>query len=124
MIFRMKAPRFTHLDAANRTARTPVDGSRKTRAKKAFFVIGGGGHAKVVISSLIARGCRVVAALDADPSKWGGEVLGVPVRSNGRTDAGIAIIAVGCNSEREEIAKTEGWKWGTVVHPAACVDPS
>jgi sugar O-acyltransferase (sialic acid O-acetyltransferase NeuD family) len=92
-------------------------------------VIGAGGHAKVVISTLLAAGFEVACVYDDDSSKWGSEVLGAPVRgpvaeieSNPRLKA---IIAVGDNGAREKMAgRFEQIEWLAVVHPAAYVHPS
>ena len=43
-------------------------------------ILGGGGHARVVIDAMQAQGGAVICGvLEADPAKWGGEILGVPV---------------------------------------------
>lgn len=45
------------------------------------LVLGGGGHARVLIDSLYASETALpVAVLDADRTLWGKDVLGVPVR--------------------------------------------
>ena len=45
------------------------------------LILGGGGHARVLIDSLRAGEAAIPAAvLDADRSLWGKDVLGVPVR--------------------------------------------
>ena len=96
------------------------------------WVIGSGGHAKVVIATLRALGSFDVAgALDDDPGRWNAEVLGVPVR--GGTSRGsinqlgveCAIIAVGSNHARVELAqRLSGYlSWAIAVHPSAHLAP-
>ncbi len=88
-------------------------------------VIGAGGHAKVVISTLAAAGQLAVVAFDDDPSRWGSEVLGVPVPGpiTGAVNAAFdsALIAIGNNARRKEIAGTVNLEWITVIHPSAYV---
>jgi len=91
-------------------------------------VIGAGGHAKVVISTLQAAGRHPAAAFDDDEGKWGSEILGVPVAGaitavrDGEYDLGV--IAIGNNSKRKEISATVTLEWITVTHPSAYVHPS
>lgn len=92
------------------------------------IVIGAGGHAKVVISTLRAAGWQVVAAFDDDSRKRGGSLLGVPV-AGCVVDAsafGIrqAVIAIGDNAARQKVAQMLDLDWISVVHPAAWADPS
>jgi sugar O-acyltransferase (sialic acid O-acetyltransferase NeuD family) len=93
------------------------------------IVLGGGGHAKVVISSLRLAGYVVGAAYDDDPLKHGRTVAGVPVLGP------IAhapdeperryVAAIGDNRLREQVVKRfHRAEWVTVVHPSAVVDPS
>ena len=92
-----------------------------------FVVLGGGGHAKVVISTLRAAGEEIHAVFDDTESKWGGELLGVPIRGPlvvARDGAWQAILAIGDNAARRRIAEELRLEWGRVVHPAAWVDPS
>ncbi|MBL8848585.1 MAG: sugar transferase, partial [Planctomycetaceae bacterium] len=98
---------------------------RETVLPEGVFVIGAGGHAKVVIATLQAAGQTAAAVLDDDPAQWGRTVLGVPVvgpvctleRELGRQ----AVIAIGSNAVRRRIAKELRAEWVTVVHPSACV---
>jgi sugar O-acyltransferase (sialic acid O-acetyltransferase NeuD family) len=92
-------------------------------------VIGAGGHAKVVISTLRAAGYAVVGAFDDDPLKRGGNLLGVKILGITadlvNTDYRAAVIAIGDNATRRNLAeRIKGAEWITVVHPSAFVDPS
>ncbi len=91
------------------------------------LVLGAGGHAKVVISTLHAAGHTVVAVYDDDEARWGGEVLGVPVRgplaAAGAAGVASGVIAIGCNATRKKIAGRVNLRWLTVVHPTAWIAP-
>jgi sugar O-acyltransferase (sialic acid O-acetyltransferase NeuD family) len=92
-------------------------------------VIGAGGHAKVVISTLLAAGFDPVQVLDDDASRWGTSLLGVPISGPIAAAAELgerrAVVAIGSNLIRERIASAlDGLHWLTAVHPHACVDPS
>ena len=96
-------------------------------AAQAVAVLGAGGHAKVVVSTLRAAGHTVRIVLDDDPTTWGREVLGVPVHGPMSTlaDHGVqgAVIAVGSNAARRRIAESfPGTPWITAIHPTAVID--
>jgi len=92
------------------------------------IVFGAGGHAKVVVSTLMAAGIPVDAIVDDDRGKWGKSILGIPVTGpdpardlRGRR----GIIAIGDNRTRQDFEKRfPGIRWETVVHPRAWVHPS
>ncbi len=90
------------------------------------IVIGAGGHAKVVISSLRASGWSVRVVYDDDPKKWNHTILDVPilgpVEKLGEPDRCPAVIAVGDPLFREEVARQYDRDWVTVIHPRAYVD--
>lgn len=91
-------------------------------------VIGGGGHAKVVIRALQESGYLVEAVYDDAPGKRGRRVAGAPVvgpvsqiAERGRIPA---VIAVGDNAMRRHLASKLDLEWIIVVHPRAFVDKS
>lgn len=90
------------------------------------WVIGAGGHAKVVIATLQAVGREVAGVLDDDAAKHGRAVLGVPVVGPvERAAGGEAIIAIGHNAVRKRIADAlPEVHWATAVHPSAVVHSS
>lgn len=96
-------------------------------AKRNIVVIGAGGHAKVVISTLRTNDCSIGAVFDDDSSLWGTELLGVPVRGPiamaDQSEFELGIIAIGDNAARKRIAHRLNLRWLTVVHSAAWVDP-
>ena len=95
------------------------------------WVIGGGGHAKVVIATLLAAGRFTVAGvLDDDPRRRGDRVLGVEIVGDtsretiARCGVERAVIAVGSNQTRAAIAARLDalFAWTSVVHPRAHVE--
>lgn len=95
-------------------------------------ILGGGGHAKVVIESLRAAGHKVAAVIDADPTPR--QVAGVPVvgddsvlsrlRGEGLTQA---FVAIGDNALRFKLARglrEQGFELVKAIHPSAVVSPS
>jgi len=92
------------------------------------IVVGGGGHAKVVVSTLKAVGTRVEAVFDDRPALWGQKVLGVPVRgpvAELEAAPGLrAVIAVGDNHTRRQLVGRLDLQWVRVVHPHAYVHDS
>lgn len=92
-----------------------------------IVVVGGGGHAKVLVGLLHALGTPVAAVYDDAAEKWGSRLLGVPVRGPiddlaGKTLPGI--LAIGDNLARSRLASRLSLDWKTVVHPKAWVDPT
>lgn len=92
-------------------------------------VLGAGGHAKVVISTLQAAGYRVEAVYDDDAQKWGQRLLDIPIVSaiaQGITPTGKQIVlAIGNNATRKALAtQAPAARWVTAVHPNADVHPS
>ena len=103
----------------------------------ACVLIGGGGHAKVVIECLRAAGTdEPVAIVDPKRELWGTSVLGVPVIGDesklvdfARLDAvfAIGVGAIGTGRQRQllfERALAAGLRPVTVCHPSAIVAPS
>lgn len=96
-------------------------------------VIGTGGHAAVVIDILRALGRTVVAAVDSDPARIGGSILGVPItgpdtRLRELRAEGIrqALVAVGDNHLRRRLSSEvvrAGFVLGSAVHPSAWISP-
>lgn len=95
------------------------------RGGKQLWVIGAGGHAKVVVESARAAGYDIVGLTDSDPRTHGTSVLGAPVvggEASIPVDA-LCVVAVGNPRTRERIAQELSGvvRWATVVHPHAVV---
>lgn len=96
-------------------------------AQASVVVIGAGGHAKVVVATLVALGREIAAIVDDDPARHGSSLLGLavtgPVASfplSGRP----AIVAIGDNAARHRVSGALDCRWQAVVHPSAIVHPS
>lgn len=91
-----------------------------------IVVFGAGGHAKVVISSILEAGHSVIGVYDDDPARKGQKVLGLEVLGSIQEIDPIpgtsAVLAIGSNQIRRDLAlKLEAWSWATVTHPRAYV---
>lgn len=92
------------------------------------IVLGAGGHAKVVVSTLEAAGYQVVGLFDDNSARIGSQVLGVPVLGPlaAVTEATTrqAVIGIGDNRTRRKLAEQFDLEWLAVVHPQAYVHAS
>ena len=92
-----------------------------------IVLIGGSGHAKVIIDCIRASGREIFGILD-DGIPAGSDVQGVPVLGNVSeyekfTDHPF-LIAIGSNAVRRRIAESCDVRWAVVVHPRAVISPS
>src|SRR4029453_11389877 len=94
------------------------------QGKDGVVVIGAGGHAKVLISTLTACGVSVAAVVDDADTKWGVVAQGIQVSRLERELGGRGVIGIGDNTQRRNMARTLSFEWQTVVHPSASVHPS
>lgn len=96
--------------------------------KMSVYVIGCGGHAKVVLNVVQQLGHDVAAIFDDDARKCGQPLRGIPVVGPIEKIADYprlpTVIAVGDNCIRERIASRFEFDWATLVHPFAYVDPT
>lgn len=98
-----------------------------------LYVIGGGGHARVVISALQAAGVSVAAIVDSDPARQGARVLGVEVVGTedvlADSDPARVVLANGLGSVRDTAVRRavyerwsgRGFTFAAVRHPSAVV---
>jgi sugar O-acyltransferase (sialic acid O-acetyltransferase NeuD family) len=80
---------------------------------------GGGEHARVVLDTLLATGAEVLALFDP---KYSGELFGIP--QLGKYDPGFtpeakAVVAIGDNALRREVARQTCHAFTVVIHPTA-----
>ncbi len=93
-------------------------------------VIGAGGHAKVVVATLLASGFTIKGIVDDSPQKWQTKLLDIPVIGPlellSEENSPLAIIAIGDNEDRRAIAERfrNVCRWISVTHPRAFVHPS
>jgi sugar O-acyltransferase (sialic acid O-acetyltransferase NeuD family) len=100
---------------------------------KKVVVVGGGGHAKVVVATLRELGHEVVGVFDDNPQRQGGFVMAAPVlgpiSAVSEGTYSHAVIAIGDNRTRQRLARqieasNPDLQWLTVIHPRAYVHPS
>ena len=90
------------------------------------YVIGAGGHAKVLIRALQESECHVVGVFDDRIDLQKTLLLGIPVI--GLVDeireqpAHPVVAAIGDNRARQAIVQRLDVEWATVIHPSAVVD--
>lgn len=100
-------------------------------------VLGGGGHAAMVIEAAVAAGFQPAAVIDRDPALWGRGLLGVPViggdeclgdvAASGITHFILGLGTVGSGTIRRHLfakGNDAGLAPLTIVHPSAVVSPS
>ena len=93
---------------------------------KDIYLIGAGGHAKVILALLEAQGRKCLGIYDDNEQHHGTTLLGVPVigavkEIPDRCDI-LAIIAIGDNAVRKRIAESfRNIRWATLVHPHSWV---
>lgn len=93
-----------------------------------IYVMGAGGHAKVVTCLLRDLGYKVAAVFDDNPQLEKTFLSGIPVIGPmDRIDehpCRQTVIAIGDNVTRRRIAERYDLPWLSVIHPRALVDPS
>ena len=94
-----------------------------------IYIIGAGGHAKVVISTLLAAGKKVAAIFDDDPGTWDSRIFDVPIQGPIAVLNDLpqkrAIVAIGNNEVRKRIVQQMPHvEWVSVIHPRAYVHVS
>jgi len=104
-----------------------------TDKRKLCVVLGGGGHASVLIDALKMSGVAIPhAVLDADSGKWGQKVLGVPIVGGDELlshmmTQGVGYFVVGLGSTGDngprqrlfELGRVHKLEALTVIHPSA-----
>lgn len=97
-----------------------------------LYVVGGGGHCKVVLSVILELKFSVAGILDDDETRVGSALLGIPVTETidsflQRKSKAQAILAVGDNKTRKRIFErfsSAPLKWISATHPRAYIHPS
>ena len=106
--------------------------------KEGCVILGGGGHAAVLIEGVrAAGGMELVGILDPDSALWGGELLGVPILggdellpSLAAAGAGHFVIGLGATGNNAirrrlfELGLAQGLRPWCVRHPSALLSPS
>jgi len=104
---------------------------------KRCMILGGGGHARVLIDTLQLSGAAMpFAILDADASRWGTEMFGVPIiggddRLPDMIRQGANCFTVGLGSVGNTRPRQKLFELGlahhleplTIIHPTAVLSP-
>ena len=103
-----------------------------------IIIIGAGGHAAVVADALLASGVRVLGFTDADASRHGRQLIGLPVLGGdavldgyNRADVALANGIGGIGQAAREQPRRQaqqrltqqGWRFVRVRHPQSIVSP-
>lgn len=101
-----------------------------------LLVLGAGGHGRVVASTLLLTGRRVIGFLDADRALWGTKKIELPVIGDDAclqdfsTESVRLVNGIGSTALSQirkkifEDYKGKGFFFDSVIHPSACVSPS
>jgi sugar O-acyltransferase (sialic acid O-acetyltransferase NeuD family) len=97
--------------------------------KQSVYIIGAGGHAKVVLAALEANNIFPVALYDDDASKWGSSIFNIPIKGGlddlEKLGSVSAFIAIGKNEVRKKIVERfTSIDWLTIIHPRASLHSS
>lgn len=94
-----------------------------------IYLIGAGGHAKVILSLLAEEGRKCLGIYDDDEKLWGTTLWDVPI--NGPVEELpdkrelSAVVAIGGNDVRRRISKMfKNIYWETLIHPHSWVHSS
>jgi UDP-perosamine 4-acetyltransferase len=97
------------------------------------LIIGGGGHAKVLIEALKLRSTTILGIIDADSTRVGTEVSGIriigddSVLSGYKAEKVLLVNGIGSvkvpktRSSVFEKFRVQGFSFATVIHPSAVV---
>lgn len=96
--------------------------------KSKVIVIGSGGHAVVVASTLIATGHEITGFYDDDPQRWGELIFGIPIIGSiekvfSANNFSHGIVAIGHNEIRKSIVQKLDLNWISAIHPFSWVHP-
>jgi sugar O-acyltransferase (sialic acid O-acetyltransferase NeuD family) len=96
-------------------------------AKESIVIYGAGGHARVVLDTVVAQGHYIVTAI-IDPGKADTVLHSLTVCENELSlEPTNFIVALGNNQLRKQIffqLKSSGWTPAVVLHPTSVISPS
>ncbi|UCH49815.1 MAG: acetyltransferase [Betaproteobacteria bacterium] len=99
--------------------------------KSQAFIVGTGGHARVVGAALRLLGIEIVGLVDLEPAAGKEVICGAPVLggldelSRLAVEQHDAYVAVGDNSKRKTLVgelHTAGYRLPALIHPHSCLD--
>jgi sugar O-acyltransferase (sialic acid O-acetyltransferase NeuD family) len=100
----------------------------KNELQQGVWIIGAGGHAKVVVAASQSMGLKVYGLFDGNSHLWGTNFCGIEISHMPKTDwwkDQCGILAIGSNIARKKISESIQPKtWATIIHPTALVHPT
>jgi sugar O-acyltransferase (sialic acid O-acetyltransferase NeuD family) len=91
-----------------------------------MHIIGAGGHAKVIINSLLEANQPITAVWDEDKNV--AAIMDIPICGNleafKKSEALVALIAIGNNRIRKRIAHQLQLSFGLAIHPKSAIAAS
>lgn len=98
---------------------------------KHLWLIGAGGHAKVVAAACQASAWIVEGIFDRNPETWGRRLLDLEIKGDVPQDSWWVaahiwgFLSIGANAARKRLATMlPSVRWAIVIHPSAIVHPS
>ncbi len=97
------------------------------------IILGAGGHAKVLIDTLLLRTVEITGIVDPDLDKHGTSILGIPVIGNDQVvhkhGPGAVMLVNGVGSVKQpalrkhlfDTFKARGFSFASVLHPSAVI---
>jgi sugar O-acyltransferase (sialic acid O-acetyltransferase NeuD family) len=97
------------------------------------IILGAGGHAKVLIDTLLLRAVEIAGIVDPDREKHGTSILGIPVIGNDdvvlKQGPSAVILVNGVGSVKQpalrkqlfDSFKAKGFTFASVLHPSAVI---
>ncbi len=101
--------------------------------KLPIIILGAGGHAKVLIDTLLLRAIEIAGIVDPDRKKHGTTILGIPVIGNDdavfKQGPGAVMLVNGVGSIKQpalrrqlfDTFKARGFTFASVLHPSAVI---
>ncbi len=89
-----------------------------------LYIVGAGGHAKVVYECAIAQGQEVAGFFDDNNSLHGHKLFNLEIRPIDKIPQGaLVVLAIGANEIRAKL-RNRFQRFATIIHPRAFVSPS
>ena len=99
------------------------------------IILGGGGHARVLIDTLMQRNCKILGIVDNEKSKYGSNLEGITVIGDDSSltcypvDEIVLVNGLGSVKGTDDRTllfnkfKQKGFVFARVIHPAAVISP-
>jgi UDP-perosamine 4-acetyltransferase len=109
--------------------------SLRSVSAKPLLILGAGGHARVLLDTLLLQGCNVIGLLDPDTALWGKSLRGISVLGGDEKilehePASIELVnglgsthSTGPRQRLFENWQAKGYRFASVIHPQAILAP-